>query len=167
MKTVCLRASIRHQQTPVVDRDVMKVIHARLMKHAIDCPCRGIDATETGMRTREQVRLTRDASPSQPQKALAGSPEAGRWHPFQNDLGGLALGIVVTIVPWTATGAQIVTQSPFVRVFADSGVRHAAGIMNFVVLTAALSSMNTNVYLCSRMMFSLARGDYAPAILPW
>jgi L-asparagine transporter-like permease len=77
----------------------------------------------------------------------------------------LALGIVVTIVPWTATGAQIVTQSPFVRVFADSGIRHAAGIMNFVVLSAALSSMNTNVYLCSRMLFSLSRGGFAPGLL--
>src|ERR1700676_2351683 len=77
----------------------------------------------------------------------------------------LALGIVVTIVPWTDTGAQIVTESPFVRVFANSGVRHAAGIMNFVVLTAALSSMNTNVYLCSRMLFSLSRGGFAPQFL--
>jgi AAT family amino acid transporter len=77
----------------------------------------------------------------------------------------LALGIVVTIVPWTETGATVVTQSPFVRVFANSGIMHAAGIMNFVVLTAALSSMNTNVYLCSRMLFSLSRGDYAPRFL--
>jgi AAT family amino acid transporter len=74
----------------------------------------------------------------------------------------LALTIVVTFVPWTETGATIVTQSPFVRVFAHSGIRHAAGIMNFVVLSAALSSMNTNVYLCSRMLFSLSRGGYAP-----
>ena len=59
----------------------------------------------------------------------------------------LALTIVVTFVPWTETGATIVTQSPFVRIFAHSGIRHAAGIMNFVVLSAALSSMNTNVYL--------------------
>ena len=77
----------------------------------------------------------------------------------------LALGIVVTFVPWTETGAAVVTQSPFVRVFANSGIHHAAGIMNFVVLTAALSSMNTNVYLCSRMLFSLARGEYAPRFL--
>jgi amino acid transporter, AAT family len=34
-----------------------------------------------------------------------------------------------------------------------------------VVLTAALSSMNTNVYLCSRMLFSLSRGDFAPRFL--
>jgi L-asparagine transporter-like permease len=77
----------------------------------------------------------------------------------------LALTIVVTFVPWTETGATIVTQSPFVRVFAHSGIRHAAGIMNFVVLSAALSSMNTNVYLCSRMLFSLSRGGYAPRSL--
>ena len=77
----------------------------------------------------------------------------------------LALAIVVTFVPWTETGATIVTQSPFVRMFAHSGIRHAAGIMNFVVLSAALSSMNTNVYLCSRMLFSLSRGGYAPQFL--
>jgi amino acid transporter, AAT family len=77
----------------------------------------------------------------------------------------LALTIVVSFVPWTETGATIVTQSPFVRIFAHSGIRHAAGIMNFVVLSAALSSMNTNVYLCSRMLFSLSRGGYAPRVL--
>jgi L-asparagine transporter-like permease len=77
----------------------------------------------------------------------------------------LALTIVVTFVPWTETGATVVTQSPFVRVFAHSGVRNAAGIMNFVVLSAALSSMNCNVYLCSRMLFSLSRGGYAPQFL--
>jgi AAT family amino acid transporter len=74
----------------------------------------------------------------------------------------LALTIIVTIIPWTETGALTVTQSPFVRVFANTGIRHATGIMNFVALSAALSSMNTNVYLCSRMLFSLSRGGYAP-----
>jgi L-asparagine transporter-like permease len=75
----------------------------------------------------------------------------------------LALAIVVTVMPWTETGAQVVSQSPFVRVFAHSGIAYAAGAMNFVVITAALSSMNTNIYLCSRMMFSLSRGGYAPS----
>ena len=74
----------------------------------------------------------------------------------------LSLAIIVTVIPWTATGVKVVAQSPFVSVFQHSGIRHAAGIMNFVVLSAALSSMNTNVYLCSRMLFSLSRGQYAP-----
>lgn len=77
----------------------------------------------------------------------------------------LALTIVVSFVPWTQTGAQVVAQSPFVKVFEYSGVRHAAGAMNFVVISAALSSMNTNIYLCSRMLFSLSRGNYAPRFL--
>jgi len=77
----------------------------------------------------------------------------------------LALGIVVSYVPWTETGAKVITQSPFVKIFAHSGIPNAAGIMNFVVISAALSSMNTNVYLCSRMLFSLSRGGYAPAAL--
>ena len=77
----------------------------------------------------------------------------------------LALTIIVTTMPWMETGAKVVAQSPFVRVFAHSGIRHAAGIMNFVVISAAMSSMNTNVYLCSRMLFSLSRGSYAPRFL--
>ena len=41
----------------------------------------------------------------------------------------------------------------------------AAHIINFVVLTAALSSMNCNLYLATRMVFSLSRAGYAPALL--
>ncbi|HEY6514543.1 MAG TPA: amino acid permease [Steroidobacteraceae bacterium] len=74
----------------------------------------------------------------------------------------LAIAVIVTIIPWTETGVKVVAQSPFVTVFQHSGVRHAAGIMNFVVISAALSSMNTDIYLCSRMLFSLSRGGYAP-----
>ena len=77
----------------------------------------------------------------------------------------LSLAIVVAFVPWTSVGGKTIDGSPFVKVFAASGVREAAGIMNFVVITAALSSMNTNVYLSSRMLFSLARGGYAPGFL--
>jgi AAT family amino acid transporter len=77
----------------------------------------------------------------------------------------LALTVIVAFVPWTSVGAKAITGSPFVKVFAYSGVWQAAGIMNFVVITAALSSMNTNVYLSSRMLFSLSRGGYAPRIL--
>jgi len=77
----------------------------------------------------------------------------------------LALGIMVAFIPWTEVGVKIVQQSPFVKLFEHAGIRQAAGIMNFVVITAALSSMNTNIYLCSRMLFSLGRGGYAPAFV--
>jgi amino acid transporter, AAT family len=74
----------------------------------------------------------------------------------------LALGLMVAYLPWTEAGAKVVQQSPFVKLFAHAGIAHAAGLMNFVVITAALSSMNTNIYLSSRTLFSLARGGYAP-----
>jgi L-asparagine transporter-like permease len=75
-------------------------------------------------------------------------------------VGGIA--VLVGVMPWAEAG---LTESPFVRVFRSVGIPAAAGVMNFVVLTAALSSMNCNLYLTSRMIFSLSRGGYAPAAL--
>jgi L-asparagine transporter-like permease len=75
----------------------------------------------------------------------------------------LSLGIMLAVVPWTETGAKEVAQSPFVKVFAFFDFKYAAAAMNFVLISAALSSMNANLYLCSRMLFSLARGGFAPA----
>jgi AAT family amino acid transporter len=75
-----------------------------------------------------------------------------------------AIFVLICIVPWNQIqpGAGV-TASPFVKVFQLIGVPAAAHIVNFVVITAAASSMNCNLYLVSRMMFSLARGGYAPA----
>jgi amino acid transporter, AAT family len=74
-----------------------------------------------------------------------------------------AITILVGIVPWDQIhpGAAIAA-SPFVLVFQRLGVPAAAHAINFVVLTAALSSMNCNLYLVTRMIFSLSRGGYAP-----
>jgi L-asparagine transporter-like permease len=77
-----------------------------------------------------------------------------------------AIVVLVGIVPWNQLqpGADV-TASPFVTVFKLIGIPAAAHIINFIVLTAALSSMNCNLYLVTRMMFSLSRGGYAPARL--
>lgn len=70
--------------------------------------------------------------------------------------------VLVGVLPWNRAG---VTQSPFVTVFVIAGIPAASTIMNFVVLTAALSGANANLYAASRMMFSLARsGHAAPAL---
>ncbi len=76
----------------------------------------------------------------------------------------LALFIILAFMPWTEAGAKVVTQSPFVRMFGAAGIPYAADAMNFVVAIAALSAMNTSLYLASRMLFSLSRGGYAPAL---
>src|SRR5262252_7195594 len=75
-------------------------------------------------------------------------------------LGGLAL--VVAIVPWEQIGTD---KSPFVMVFEKVGIPAASHVMNFVVLTAALSSALCNLYFTARLLFSLSRGNHAPAIL--
>ncbi len=75
----------------------------------------------------------------------------------------LAIAIMVTMVPWNQTSASsTLSASPFVTAFAAAHIPFAAAIMNFVVLTAALSSVNTNLYLSTRMLFSLGQGGYAP-----
>ncbi len=70
-----------------------------------------------------------------------------------------SLAIIVAVVPWSAANTG---QSPFVRVMAATHVPAAAGIINFVILIAALSAMNSQLYTTTRMMFSLSRAGYAP-----
>lgn len=72
----------------------------------------------------------------------------------------LALGLMIALVPWTSIGEG---GSPFVKVMALVGIPGGAGIMNFVILIAALSAMNSQLYTASRMLFSLSRGGYAPS----
>jgi AAT family amino acid transporter len=72
----------------------------------------------------------------------------------------VSIAILVGIVPWTEVD---IAESPFVRVYRLVGIPRAAGLMNFVVLSAALSSLNSNLYATARMLFSLARSGQAPA----
>jgi amino acid transporter, AAT family len=75
----------------------------------------------------------------------------------------LAVLVMVAVVPWTVTAQGGNLQaSPFVKVFEGAGIPAAAAVMNFVVLTAALSSANTNLYLTTRMLHSLAAHGLAP-----
>jgi L-asparagine transporter-like permease len=71
----------------------------------------------------------------------------------------LTLALMLAIVPWTAAG---VDESPFVKVMVATHIPGAAGVINFVILVAALSAMNSQLYTSTRMMFSLARAGYAP-----
>jgi amino acid transporter, AAT family len=77
----------------------------------------------------------------------------------------LAISVMLAMTPWNQTGSANINGSPFVRAFETGGISFAAGIMNLVVISAALSSANTNLYLSTRMLFSLARGQYAAAWL--
>jgi amino acid transporter, AAT family len=71
----------------------------------------------------------------------------------------LTLALILAIMPWDANRSG---QSPFVRVIAATHLPYASGIVNFVILIAALSAMNSQLYITTRMMFSLSRAGYAP-----
>jgi AAT family amino acid transporter len=75
----------------------------------------------------------------------------------------LAITIMLAMSPWNHAGTGTgITGSPFVSAFSSVGIPYVASIMNLVVITAALSSSNTDLYLTTRMLFSLSRGRYAP-----
>jgi AAT family amino acid transporter len=68
--------------------------------------------------------------------------------------------VMMAVLPWTNYSAGA---SPFVAVFAGLGVPVAAGIINFVVLTSALSAANSALFSTSRTLFTMAVHNAAPA----
>lgn len=76
------------------------------------------------------------------------------------------IAIVLCLVPWrtAASTGQDVATSPFVMVFDRLGIPGAANITNLLVLIAALSAANANLYAGSRILHSLASDGLAPRI---
>ncbi|WP_312156166.1 amino acid permease [Acinetobacter variabilis] len=71
----------------------------------------------------------------------------------------LALIIVMSVTPWDQINPNV---SPFVNLFSQAGIAAAAIIMNLVVLSSVMSSMNSGVFSTSRMLFGLSREEQAP-----
>jgi len=70
---------------------------------------------------------------------------------------------VAAVVPWnTRFSSEAVLQSPFTIAFQKMGIPFAPTLMNFVVLTAVLSVLNSSLYTTSRMLFALTRHNDAP-----
>jgi GABA permease len=70
---------------------------------------------------------------------------------------------LAAIVPWnTPFSDDNVLQSPFTIAFDKMGIPSAGIVMNFVVLTAVLSVLNSSLYTTSRMLFALTRHNDAP-----
>ena len=73
-----------------------------------------------------------------------------------------ALAVIMAVIPWTKIDGK---ESPFVQIFDNIGIGGAAHILNFVVLTAAMSVFNSGLYSNGRMLYSLAQQRNAPAYL--
>lgn len=92
-----------------------------------------------------------------PQKTITKAIQSTIWRILIFYIG--AIFVIVTVYPWdqlTAIG------SPFVATFAKVGITAAAGIINFVVITAAMSGCNSGIYSAGRMLYTLGMNGQAP-----
>lgn len=71
----------------------------------------------------------------------------------------LSLITIMTVTPWNQIDP---TMSPFVNMFTLVGISAAAGIINFVVLSSAMSSANSGMYSTGRMLYGLGTSKLAP-----
>lgn len=94
---------------------------------------------------------------SDPHKAIIKSVKSVLWRILIFYVG--AIFVIVTIYPWNKLDT---IGSPFVTTFAKVGITAAASVINFVVLTAALSGANSGIYSSSRMLYKLAHEGEAP-----
>jgi histidine transporter len=72
----------------------------------------------------------------------------------------LTLGVLMSLFPWDEIGSN---GSPFVQIFSGLGIPAAPHILNAVVITAALSAVNSDIFGAGRILFGLARQGHAPA----
>ena len=73
----------------------------------------------------------------------------------------LTLFVLMAIFPWPQIGSQ---GSPFVQIFDNLGISSAATILNIVVISAAVSAINSEIFGAGRMMYGLAQQGHAPKV---
>jgi Gamma-aminobutyrate permease and related permeases len=100
------------------------------------------------------------AEAAQPERTIPRAVNSVIWRILIFYVG--ALFVIMAIYPWDELGTQ---GSPFVVTFAKLGIPQAAGLINFVVITAALSSFNSTTFSGSRMLYSLSTKQQAPSAL--
>ena len=71
----------------------------------------------------------------------------------------LTLFVLMSLYPWQQIGSQ---GSPFVQIFDHLGISSAATVLNIVVITAAVSAINSDIFGAGRMMYGLAIQGQAP-----
>ncbi|UDL97627.1 amino acid permease [Streptomyces longhuiensis] len=74
----------------------------------------------------------------------------------------LTLAVLMSLNPWEHIGAK---GSPFVEIFAGIGVASAATVLNVVVIIAALSAINSNIFAAGRIMYGMAERNQAPSVM--
>ncbi|WP_284037181.1 amino acid permease [Neobacillus sp. 114] len=92
-----------------------------------------------------------------PQKSIPSAINNVVWRILIFYIG--ALGIMMILYPWNEVGTK---GSPFVLIFDKVGIPGAAHIINFVVITAALSAFNSGLFSSGRMLYNLSLQNNGP-----
>ncbi len=92
-----------------------------------------------------------------PQKTITKAVNSIVWRILIFYIG--AIFVIVTVYPWDELHS---IGSPFVATFAKVGITAAAGFINFVVITAAMSGCNSGIYSAGRMLYTLGVNGQAP-----
>ena len=71
----------------------------------------------------------------------------------------LTLFVLMCLYPWPQIGSQ---GSPFVQIFSNLGIGSAAAVLNVVVISAAVSAINSDIFGAGRMMYGLSQQGHAP-----
>ncbi|SNX55120.1 amino acid permease [Thermoanaerobacterium sp. RBIITD] len=74
----------------------------------------------------------------------------------------LSIGVLLGVIPWYKVSTKV---SPFIKLLSFTKIPYIDSIMNFVILTAALTTMNGAMYGVSQVMYSLGKGRFAPTFL--
>jgi amino acid transporter, AAT family len=93
-----------------------------------------------------------------PRKTIPMAIDSSAWRILIFYMG--AIFVILAIFPWNQIGQQ---GSPFVVMFERIGLREAAGLINFVVITAALSACNAGIFSSGRLLYALSVNGYAPS----
>ncbi|MCP1065583.1 proline-specific permease ProY [Serratia symbiotica] len=105
-----------------------------------------------------------------PKKSIPQAINSVPWRILVFYIGTLL--VIMSIYPWNQVGTN---GSPFVLTFQHMGITMAASILNFVVITASLSAINSDVFGVGRMLYGMAEQGYAPKMfnrvskrgIPW
>jgi len=73
----------------------------------------------------------------------------------------LTIFVLMSIFPWNQIGSQ---GSPFVQIFENLGIGSAATVLNIVVITAAVSAINSDVFGAGRMLYGMSNRGQAPKV---
>ncbi|MFT8310888.1 MAG: amino acid permease [Sporolactobacillus sp.] len=92
-----------------------------------------------------------------PEKTIVRAIQSIIWRVLIFYIG--AIFVIVTVYPWNQLNEL---GSPFVITFAKIGITAAAAIINFVIITAAMSGCNSGIYSAGRMLYTLGEFGQAP-----